>query len=156
MCFGCMLWICALDVWKRTKKAATVGMWGLTPYRGQANGYKSRKRVFAIISPLTCHGGSRCSPLTSLTVSEKKSLREKKVGSAEKNHACRKKSYSIVWEACPCLRLRLHLRHPRSAIPSIASISSIASIASIAHQTPLSHTKKRTFPIGIALCAHHH
>ena len=30
-------------------------------------------------------------------------------------HASPKKSYSIVWEAC--------LRHPRSAIPSIASIA---------------------------------
>ena len=61
----------------------------------------------------------------------------KKVGSAEKKTACRKKSYSIVWEACLCLRLR----HPRSAIPSIASIASIASIVSIvsiALRTPLS------------------
>ena len=43
-----------------------------------------------------------------------------------------KNSYSIVWKACPCLRLHPCLRHPRSAIPSIASIASIVSIASIA------------------------
>ena len=33
-----------------------------------------------------------------------------------------KKSYSIVWKACPCPC------HPRSAIPSIASISLYPSI----------------------------
>ena len=100
-------------MWHETKqKAATVGMCGLTPYRGQANGYKSRKRVFAIISPLTCHGGSRSSPLTSLTVSEKKSLREKKVGSAEKKHACR---FFLSNEFIKLLRV-LNLPSPRAGL----------------------------------------
>ena len=71
---------------KRTKKAATVGMWGLTPLRGQANGYKSRKRVFAIISPLTCHGGSRCSPLTHPSPYRKKSRFAKKKSAPPKKN----------------------------------------------------------------------
>ncbi|MDD6831669.1 MAG: hypothetical protein PUE80_00725, partial [bacterium] len=51
-------------------------------------------------------GGSRCSPLTSLTVAEKKSLREKKVGFAEKKRAYRKQ-WSIVWKAYPSHRTPL-------------------------------------------------
>ena len=54
-----------------------------------------------------------------------------------------KKSYSIVWKACPCLRLRHRLHRPRSAIPSIASI---ASRASIAHRPASPHTMQSGKP----------
>ena len=59
----------------------------------------------------------------------KKVASRKKSRLRRKKPAYRKKSYSIVWKACPCHRLCLRLRHPRSAIPSIASIVSIVSIA---------------------------
>ncbi|MDY4184964.1 MAG: hypothetical protein SOX83_03315 [Sodaliphilus sp.] len=64
--------------------------------------WEKAKNVFFGFFPLA-PTVAQCAPLTSLAARKKKSLREKKVGFAEKKHACRKKNYSIVWKACPCL-----------------------------------------------------
>ena len=73
---------------KRKKKPLRWGCEGWRPFVGvmpKTNGKQAPPLSFAV-TPTVARDAR---PLTSLTVSEKKSLREKKVGYAEKKHACR-------------------------------------------------------------------
>ena len=105
---------------EKNKKSPRWGCEGWRPIvcvMPKSNGKQAPPLSFAITPTVTREARH---PTPSL-LRKKNRFAKKKVGSAEKKHAYRKKSYSIVWEACPCLCYRL--RHPRSAIPSIDSIA---------------------------------
>ena len=114
VCYGCM---------EKNKKSPRWGGEGWRPIvcvMPKSNGKQAPPLSFAITPTVTRK--ARHSPPSPL---RKKSRFAKKKSALPKKTAYRKKNYSIVWEACPCLCLCLchRLRHPRSAIPSIDSIA---------------------------------